>query len=68
LAAHAPVDAQNNQGITPLMLAVADSHATAVKLLLAAGANPREQDYTGRDALGWTTDNHAIAELLKKAH
>lgn len=67
LAAHAPVDAQNNQGVTPLMLAVASSRATAVKLLLAAGADPRKQDYTGRDALGWTTDNRAIAQLLRNA-
>jgi uncharacterized protein len=68
LAAHAPVDAQNNQGVTPLMQAVASSHARAVKLLLAAGADPHKQDYTGRDALGWTTDNRAIAQLLRTAH
>lgn len=68
LEAHAPVDAVNNQGVTPLMLAVANSRTNAVKMLLAAHADPHKQDYTGRDALGWTTDNRAIAQLLKNAH
>ena len=68
LEAHAPVDAVNNQGVTPLMLAVAKSRTNAVRMLLAAHADPHKQDYTGRDALGWTTDNRAIAQLLKNAH
>ena len=68
LDAHAPVDAVNNQGVTPLMLAVANNRTNAVRMLLAAHADPHKQDYTGRDALGWTTDNRAIAQLLQNAH
>ncbi|MGH7013715.1 MAG: ankyrin repeat domain-containing protein [Stellaceae bacterium] len=68
LAVHTPVDAINNQGVTPLMLAVASNRTNAVRMLLAAHADPHKQDYTGRDALGWTTDNRAIAQLLQNAH
>lgn len=68
LDAHASVDAVNNQGVTPLMLAVSNNRANAVKVLLAAHADPHKQDYTGRDAIGWTTDNGTIAQLLKNAH
>ena len=68
LDAHASVDAVNNQGVTPLMLAVSNNHASAVRTLLAAHADPHKQDYTGRDAIGWTTDNGTIAQLLKDAH
>ena len=68
LEAHASVDAVNNQGVTPLMLAVANNRTNAVRTLLAAHADPHKQDYTGRDALGWTTDNHTIAQLLQNAH
>ncbi len=68
LEAHAPVDAVNNQGVTPLMLAVSNNRVNAVRMLLAAHADPHKQDYTGRDALGWTTDNRTIAQLLKSAH
>ncbi|HEV2264437.1 MAG TPA: ankyrin repeat domain-containing protein [Stellaceae bacterium] len=68
LDAHASVDAVNNQGVTPLMLAVSNSRTNAVRALLAAHADPHKQDYTGRDAIGWTTDNRAIAQLLQNAH
>ncbi|MGH6983948.1 MAG: ankyrin repeat domain-containing protein [Stellaceae bacterium] len=68
LDSHASVDAVNNQGVTPLMLAVSNNRANAVKMLLAAHADPHKQDYTGRDAIGWTTDNGTIAQLLKNAH
>ena len=68
LDAHAQVDAINNQGVTPLMLAVSNNRTNAVRMLLAAHADPHKQDYTGRDAIGWTTDNRAIAQLLQNAH
>ena len=68
LDAHAAVDAINNQGVTPLMLAVSNNRTNAVRTLLAAHADPRKQDYTGRDAIGWTTDNRTIAQLLQNAH
>ena len=68
LDAHASVDAVNNQGVTPLMLAVSNNRTNAVRALLASHADPHKQDYTGRDAIGWTTDNRAIAQLLQNAH
>jgi uncharacterized protein len=57
------VDAQNKQGVTPLMMAAQKGRADAVRELLAAKADPRVQDYTGRDATGWAA-NGSIAQLL----
>ena len=68
LEAHAPVEAVNNQGVKPMMLAVANNRTNAVRMLLAAHADPHKQDYTGRDALGWMTDNRTIAQLLQNTH
>jgi uncharacterized protein len=53
VAAKAEVDATNKRGITPLMLAVDHNRREPVAALLAAGANPLKQDFTGRDAYGW---------------
>jgi uncharacterized protein len=65
LAAKAPVDATARQGITPLMLAAGGNKADAVKLLLAAGADPKKQDYTGRDAIGWAAGKPAALRVLQ---
>jgi len=49
LEAGTPVDTRNSRGTTTLAEAVSGGHIQSVKLLLAAGANPREQtaDQTG---------------------
>ncbi|HEX6841415.1 MAG TPA: ankyrin repeat domain-containing protein [Stellaceae bacterium] len=65
LAAKSPVDATAPQGITALMLAASANKAAAVKLLLAAGADPKKQDFTGRDALGWAAGKPAAQRILE---
>jgi uncharacterized protein len=53
LKAGAPVDAANKQGITPLMIAADANRGDVVRALLDGGADPKKQDFTGRDARGW---------------
>jgi ankyrin repeat protein len=53
LKANAPVDAANKHGITPLMIAADANRGDIVRALLDAGADPKKQDFTGRDARGW---------------
>jgi ankyrin repeat protein len=53
LTAKAPVDAANKQGITPLMIAADANRGDVVRALLDSGADPKKQDFTGRDARGW---------------
>ena len=67
LAAKSPVDATARQGITPLMLAAGSNTGEAVKLLLAAGADPKKQDFTGRDAIGWAAGKPAALRVLEAA-
>ncbi len=67
LAVKSPVDAQAKQGITPLMLAAGANKAEAVKALLEGGADPRKQDFTGRDALGWAAGKPAALRALQTA-
>jgi len=62
----AVVDAINRQGVTPLMAAVGHSQMGAVRLLLESGANPKKQDYTGRDAFGWAAGKPAMVQALKR--
>jgi uncharacterized protein len=66
LAFGCEVNPQNRQGVTPLMMAANKGRADAVRMLLAAKANPKIQDYTGRDAAGWAA-NSAIAQILVSA-
>jgi ankyrin repeat protein len=68
VAARAVVNAENKQGATPLMLA-AQSNAETVDALLAAGADPKRQDYTGRGAIDYAQAKRqsAIVEKLQKA-
>ncbi len=68
LAAKAPVDATARQGITPLMLAAGANKGEAVKLLLDGGADPKKQDFTGRDAIGWAAGKPAALRVLQAAH
>ena len=64
LAANAPVDDLNKQGITPLMMAAGAGAAPAVKLLLTKGADPKKQDFSGRDAEGWAAGKPAVLQVL----
>lgn len=63
--AKAPVDAINKQGITPLMLAAAANNGAAVRALLQAGADPKRQDFTGRDALGYAAGHPNTLRVLQ---
>ncbi len=67
LAGQGPVDVQNKQGITPLMLAAGRGRTEIVRVLLEAGADPRKQDFTGRDAMGWGASYPATLRLLRDA-
>ena len=64
----ATVDFQNRQGITPLMVAAEHAQPAAVRLLLQSGADPRKQDYTGRDAFGWAAGKPAVVQALNTKH
>jgi ankyrin repeat protein len=66
LAGHATVDAPDRQGITPLMSAIAHKQLNSVKVLLAGGADPKKQDFTGRDAFGWAIGQPTIVRLLQE--
>jgi ankyrin repeat protein len=65
LDAKSPIDAQNRQGMTPLMMAANNGRTDAVKLLLKYKADTGKEDYTGRDALGWAGNKTAVVQLLK---
>ena len=45
------VNAVNERGYTPLILAIYNNSADATKLLLSKGANPNAQDKSGNNAL-----------------
>lgn len=67
LKANATVDCQNPQGMTPLMLAASKGETAAVRLLLEYHADPKKDDYTGRDAMDWVANNPQITQSLKVA-
>lgn len=64
LDAQSPIDPANREGLTPLMTAARNGQLAAVRFLLEKGADPRKQDFTGRDALGWA-NQPAIRHLLE---
>jgi len=64
IAQKATIDAGNRQGLTPLMIAAQHGQAAAARLLLASGADPRKQDFTGRDAIGWAAENPAVQQVF----
>lgn len=63
----AVIDAQNRQGMTPLMMAAKNGQVLAVRLLLKSGADPKKQDFTGRDATGWAEGKPGVLVVLHAA-
>ncbi len=65
----APVDAENRQGATPLIAAARAGHDLAIRRLLAAKADPRRTDYSGKSALDWAREGRSpsIVRLLEAA-
>ncbi len=68
LDAKADPNAANREGVTPLMLSrPTRSQPAAVRALLARGADPKKQDFTGRDAFGWAADKPTVLQVLNAA-
>lgn len=55
LQAQASVDLANRQGVTPLMVGAGRGSVPVVRELLKAGADPKKQDFSGRDPKGWAS-------------
>lgn len=66
IGAKAVIDAQNRQGLTPLMMAADHGQPAAARLLLKNGADPKKEDYTGRDAAQWAADKPAVLQVLSE--
>ena len=70
LAAGADPDGRSERGLTPLMLAAAQSEGEIVDALLAAGADPRLTQAAGQTALTYAVtsgDERVIRSLLLRA-
>jgi uncharacterized protein len=65
----AVIDARDEAGRTPLMLAVSQDHSEMVRLLLARGADPNATDNAGHTPLQQATKRNLrdIAALLEQA-
>ena len=67
--AEADLDATDNKGRSPLILAVSRGHLDICKLLLDAGADPTTKDYEGNDALAVARERGeaAVVQMLQRA-
>jgi ankyrin repeat protein len=65
----APVDAPDEMGRTPLMLAVMQNRPAVVRLLLARGADPNAADNTGHTPLQQAKQENLrdVAAMLERA-
>ena len=63
------INAIDEKGRSPLILAASKGHTETCKILLEAGADPRIQDNEGNDALSIALDKkmESLANLLKKS-
>jgi len=69
LSGRANIDAQNKNGVTPLMIASFQGHVAAVRLLISRRANINARAKSGVTALTMaTTKNRTdVAEILRQA-
>ncbi len=70
LTSGAPVDVMNNQGVTPLMLALANDRPAAAWELLRGGAKPRAVNYFGKTAVEYAdecSDDWLRQEIARRA-
>lgn len=67
--AEADLDAADNKGRSPLILAVSRGHLDICRLLLDAGADPTTKDYEGNDALAVARarGDDAVVRMLQRA-
>ena len=68
IAAGAPVDRANRDGVTPPDGGGArEGQLAPVQALLAAGADPSRLDFSGRSVLGWAQQarNRAVVDALR---
>lgn len=67
--AETDLDAADNKGRSPLILAVSRGHVDICRLLLDAGADPTTKDYEGNDALAVARarGEAAVVQMLQRA-
>lgn len=63
------VNAQDDNGLTPLMCATRNGHLNVVQYLIKEGANPNIKNNEGKTALDLAEENRheEVAEFLRKA-
>jgi len=65
LATKIPLDMQDKQGMTPLMLAVAKGHQPTVKALIEKGANTLIKNQAGKTAFDLVQPNPSMLAVLQ---
>jgi uncharacterized protein len=67
-AAGSPLDSLNSQGLAPLHMAAAEGDVTAIRLLVAAGANAQQCSGLGSKPLAFALreGHHKAAAVLRK--
>ncbi|HEX8565286.1 MAG TPA: ankyrin repeat domain-containing protein [Pyrinomonadaceae bacterium] len=68
VAAGADVNAANNKGETPLMLAAASRHLEMVRFLISAGADAKARDKAGRNAAYYSLTYHYTPNYLRSLY
>jgi ankyrin repeat protein len=67
IKAGADVDAQDDRGLTALMMVSEDGYLEAARILIRARANPNLQDITGRTALSYASRSPRLLDLLLRS-
>lgn len=65
----ADVNAKSDNGLTALIIAVANDHPSNLRLLLSAGADPNAKDKDGKTPMMWANEQGRaeIVRILKAA-